>query len=88
MPRNKPLVSELGTIYVRGAEFCAHIQFRDDGGNNKHIYGQSRASQPAASQPTILNIGACQHTTLETQFSWFFVVCVVFYGHFPVELYA
>ena len=48
MPRNKPPSSELGAIYVRGAEFWAHIQFRDDGGNNTNIYGPSRGSQNEA----------------------------------------
>ena len=45
MPRSKAAVNELGTIYARGAECCAHIQFRDDDGDNKHIYGPSRASE-------------------------------------------
>ena len=48
MPRNKPPVSELGAIYARGAEFCAHIQFRDDDGNKKQIYGPSRGSENEA----------------------------------------
>ena len=48
MPRNKTPVSELGTIYGRGAEFWAHIQFRNDDGNNQHIYGQSRATENEA----------------------------------------
>ena len=48
MPRNKPPVSELGTIYVRGAEFWAHIQFRDDDGNKKQIYGPSRGAEGEA----------------------------------------
>jgi len=48
MPRSKAAVNELGTIYARGAEFCAHIQFRDDDGDNKHIYGPSRGSENEA----------------------------------------
>ena len=48
MPRNKTPVLQLGTIYARGAEFGAHIQFRDDGGNNTNIYGPSRGSQNEA----------------------------------------
>ena len=38
----------MGTIYARGAEFGAHIQFRDDGGNKTNIYGPSRGSQNEA----------------------------------------
>ena len=45
MPRNKPPASELEAIYVRGAEFLAHIQFRDDEPAN---------SQPA-SRPAVNN---------------------------------
>ena len=75
MPRNQAPATELGTTCGHGTEFRAHIQFRADDG---------KASQPA----TILNIGACQHTTVETRFSCFFLICVGFYGHFPVELYA
>ena len=48
MPRNKTPVFELGTIYARGAEFGAHIQFRDDDGNKTHVYGPSRGSQNEA----------------------------------------
>ena len=48
MPRNKTPVSELGTIYGRGAEFWAHIQFRDDDGKHKDIYGPSRATENEA----------------------------------------
>ena len=45
---NKTAVNNLGTIYAHGAEFCAHIQFRDDNGDNKHIYGPSRGSENEA----------------------------------------
>ena len=48
MPRNRTPVFELGTTYTRGAEFGAHIQFRDDGGNKTNIYGPSRGSQNEA----------------------------------------
>ena len=48
MPRNRTPVFELGTTYTRGAEFGAHIQFRDDGGNKTNIYGPSRGSQTEA----------------------------------------
>ena len=44
MPRNKPPVSELGTIYAHGTEFRAHVQFRNDTGEQKHILGPSRGS--------------------------------------------
>jgi len=46
MPRDKTPVSELGTICARGVEFGAHIQFRNDDGNNTNIYGPSRGSNP------------------------------------------
>ena len=48
MPRNRTPVFESGTTYARGAEFGAHIQFRDDGENKANIYGPSRGSQNAA----------------------------------------
>ena len=48
MHGNKPPVSELGAIYVRGSEFWAHIQFRDDDGNKKQIYGPSRGAEGEA----------------------------------------
>jgi len=38
----------LGNIYARGGEFSAHVQFRDDGGTNTHIYGPSRGSEGEA----------------------------------------
>ena len=55
MPRSKAAVNELGTIYARGAECCAHIQFRDDDGYNKHVYGPSRGSANEA------GLGADEH---------------------------
>ena len=44
MPRNKTAVSDLGTIYAHGTEFHAHVQFRNDTGEQKHILGPSRGS--------------------------------------------
>ena len=48
MPRNKAPVSELGAIYAHGAEFRAHVQFRADDGEQKNIYGPSRATEDEA----------------------------------------
>ena len=48
MPRNKTPVNELGTIYAHGAEFRAHVQFRADDGEQKNIYGPSRATENEA----------------------------------------
>ena len=48
MPRNKTAVSDLGSIDAHGTEFRAHIQFRGDAGEKKHIYGPSRGSQDEA----------------------------------------
>ena len=45
MPRNKAPVTELGNIYAHRRELHAHIQFRDDDGKQKHIYGPSRGSE-------------------------------------------
>ena len=33
-------VNELGTIYTHGAEFRAHIHFRDSDGKQNNIYDQ------------------------------------------------
>ena len=74
MPWNKNAVSDLGPIYAHGTEFRAHIQFRGDAGEKKHIYGPSRGSQNdaqkdldqiraagsiGATRQTILNIRPC-----------------------------
>ena len=48
MPRNKAAASELGTIDAHGAEFRAHIKFRNDAGEQKHIHGPSRATESEA----------------------------------------
>jgi hypothetical protein len=48
MPRNKAPVFELGTIYAHGAEFRAHVQFRNDTGEQKHILGPSCATEGEA----------------------------------------
>ena len=48
MPWNKAAVNDLGTIYAHGTEFCAHIQFRGDAGEQKNICGPSRGSQNEA----------------------------------------
>ena len=47
MPRNKTAVQDLGTICAHGTEFRAHIQFRGDAGEKKHIYGPSRSRNEA-----------------------------------------
>ena len=47
MPRNKTSVQDLGTICAHGTEFRAHIQFRGDAGEKKHIYGPSRSRNEA-----------------------------------------
>ena len=48
MPRNKTPVNELGNIYTHGEEFRAHIQFRDDDGKHKDIYGPNRSTEDEA----------------------------------------
>ena len=48
MPWNKTAVNDLGTVYVHGAEFRAHINVRDDAGKQKNIYGPSRGTQNEA----------------------------------------
>ena len=48
MPPNKAAASELGTIDAHGAEFRAHIKFRNDAGEQKHIHGPSRATENEA----------------------------------------
>ena len=48
MPRNKAPVTELGNIYVHRLKFHAHIQFREDDGQYKNIYGPSRATENEA----------------------------------------
>ena len=48
MPRNKTAVNNLGTIYAHGAEFRAHVKFRSDAGEQKHIHGPSRATEGEA----------------------------------------
>ena len=50
MPRNKAAASELGTLDAHGAEFCAHIKFHNDAGEQKHIHGPSRATEHEAQQ--------------------------------------
>ena len=47
MPWNKTAVGDLGTIDAHGTEFRAHIQFRGDAGEKKHIYGPSRSRNEA-----------------------------------------
>ena len=53
MPRNKPPVSELGTIYGHGAEFRAHVQLRNDTGEQKHIVWPSRATENEAQKDLV-----------------------------------
>ena len=48
MPRNRAPVNELGTIFAHGVEFRAHVQFRNDTGEQKHILGPSRATEGEA----------------------------------------
>ena len=48
MPRNKTDVNNLGTIHAHGAEFRAHIHFRDDAGKQRNILGPNRGSQHEA----------------------------------------
>jgi len=45
MPRSKAAVNGLGTIDGHGTDFRAHIQFRNDSGELKHIHGPSRATE-------------------------------------------
>ena len=70
MPRNKAAASELGTIHAHGAEFRAHIKFRNDAGEQKHIHGPSRATenealasqQPASNYTKHRNLNSTQTT--------------------------
>ena len=48
MPRSKAAVNGLGTIDAHGTDFRAHIQFRNDSGELKHIHGPSRATEGEA----------------------------------------
>ena len=48
MPRNKALVSEMGVVDANKEGLHAHIRFRSDGEEQKHIYGPSRGSDGEA----------------------------------------
>ena len=48
MPRNKTDVNNLGTIHAHGAEFRAHIHFRDDAAKQRNILGPNHGSQHEA----------------------------------------
>ena len=48
MPRNKALVSEMGLVDAHKEGLRAHIRFRSDGEEQKHIYGPSRGSEGEA----------------------------------------
>ena len=48
MPRNKVPVSEMGVVNSHREGMRAHIQFRADGEEQKHIYGPSRATENEA----------------------------------------
>ena len=48
MPRNRTSLHELGSIDAHGTDFRAHIQFRNDSGELKHIHGPSRATENEA----------------------------------------
>ena len=48
MPRNKVTVSEMGVVNSHKEGMRAHIQFRADGEEQKHIYGPSRATENEA----------------------------------------
>ena len=52
------------------------------------LLGGCHFRQPAASQPTILNIGPCQQPKAETRFSCPFVISAGFYVHVSMELNA
>ena len=48
MLRNKAPVSEMGVVDVHKEGLRAHIQFRSDGEEQKHIYGPSRSTENEA----------------------------------------
>ena len=48
MPRSKAAVNGLGAIDAHGTDFRAHIQFRNDSGELKHIHGPGRGSEGEA----------------------------------------
>lgn len=39
MPRQSTPLSELGSLYIHHDECCAHLQFRDEPGVQRNIYG-------------------------------------------------
>ena len=48
MPRNKVPGPEMGVVDAHREGLRAHIQFRSDGEEQKHIYGPSRATEHEA----------------------------------------
>ena len=48
MPRQKTPLSELGSLDIHHNECCAHLQFRDEAGTQRNIYGPNRATEEQA----------------------------------------
>ena len=48
MPRNKTSLSQLGVIASHNEGFRAHIQFRNEAGENQNIYGPNRDTEKEA----------------------------------------
>ena len=48
MPRQQAFLSELGSIYPHNEEFRAHVNFLDQTGHQKNIYGPSRTTEEQA----------------------------------------
>ena len=48
MPRNKALVSEMGVVDAHKEGLRAHIRLRNDGEEQKHLYGPSHATENEA----------------------------------------
>ena len=53
MPRNKAPVSEMGVVDAHKEGLRAHIQFRSDGEEQKHIYGPSRSTENEAQKDLV-----------------------------------
>ncbi len=91
MPWNKAAASELGSIDAHGAEFRAHIKFRNDAGEQKHIHGPSRATENEAQKDleqirAAGSIGRNREESLNILISCFLVSWVLW--SLSVELYA
>ena len=48
MPRQRAPLSELGGLDIYHDECCAHLQFRDEAGAKRHIYGPNRTTHEQA----------------------------------------